>query len=194
MARAGVDALGLNFAAVSPRRVAVADAAEIADAVAGTLTRVGIFVDPQPEDVRRVLDAVALDVLQFHGNETDAFCAGFGMPYMKAHRVAARVDAETLRRDFPAACAHLLDTFVPGQPGGTGQRFDWGYWPRSSDLKLVLAGGLTPDNVADAIRATRPFAVDVSGGVEGSRKGIKDPERIERFVAAVRAADREETD
>lgn len=192
VARAGADALGLNFAAVSPRRVAVADAAEIAAAMAGRLLRVGIFVDPEPEDVHRVLDAVALDVLQFHGRETEAFCAGFGRPYLKAHRIAARVDAEALRRDFPGACAHLLDAFVPGQAGGTGQRFDWGYWPRDSGLKLLLAGGLTPDNVADAIRATRPFAVDVSGGVEAGRKGHKDPERIERFVAAVRAADREE--
>lgn len=193
VAGSGADALGLNFATISPRRVSLPDAAEIAAAVAGAVMRVGVFVDPEPDDVRRVLDVVALDMLQFHGDEPDAFCTAFGRPYLKAHRVAARVDAEALERDFPGACAHLLDAFVPGQPGGTGQRFDWGLWPRARGLKLVLAGGLTPDNVAEAIRATRPFAVDVSGGVEAGRKGIKDAERIDRFVAAVRAADREET-
>lgn len=192
-ARAGADALGLNFAAISPRRVALPAAAGIARAVAGTLTRVGVFVDPEAADVRRVLDAVELDVLQFHGSEPEAFCAAFDLPYLKAHRIAAPVDAEVLRRDHPGACCHLLDAYMSGRPGGTGQRFDWGYWPTGTDLKLVLAGGLTPDNVVEAIRATRPFAVDVSGGVEAGRKGIKDAERIERFVAAVRAADREQS-
>jgi len=192
VARSGAHALGLNFARISPRRVALPEAARISSAVAGTLTRVGIFVDPEPDEVQQVLDAVALDVLQFHGDEPDSFCAGFGHPYLKAHRVAAQVDADALRRDYPGACGHLLDAFVAGQPGGTGQRFDWGFWPAASGLKLILAGGLTPDNVAAAIRSTHPYAVDVSGGVEAGRKGIKDPGRIERFVAAVQAADREE--
>jgi phosphoribosylanthranilate isomerase len=192
VARSGAHALGLNFAAISPRRVALPEAARISSAVAGTLTRVGIFVDPEPDEVRRVLDAVEIDVLQFHGSEPDSFCAGFGRPYMKAHRVAARVDAAALLRDYPGACGHLLDAYVAGQPGGTGQLFDWRFWPAASGLRLVLAGGLTPDNVAAAIRSIHPYAVDVSGGVEAGRKGIKDPERIESFVAAVQAADREE--
>jgi len=188
---AGADAVGLNFAAVSARRVDIADAAVIAREVAGVLTRVGVFVDPTPEDVHRVLDVVELDVLQFHGDETDGFCAGFGRPYMKAHRIRAAIDASALQRDFPNACCHLLDAHVAGQQGGTGQRFDWDFWPRGSDLHLILAGGLTPDNVAEGIRRTRPFGVDVAGGVEAATKGIKDRERIERFVAAVRATDRE---
>ena len=192
VAALGTDALGLNFAAISPRRVGTAAAATIANAVAGAVTRVGLFVNPQVDEVRRVLEMVALDVLQFHGEETDAFCAQFGLPYMKSHRIAGPVDAATLMRDYPAACCHLLDAYVSGRPGGTGQVFDWRFWPQGSTLKLVLAGGLTPGNVADAIRSTRPYAVDVSGGVEAGQPGIKDPERIERFVAAVRAADREE--
>ena len=189
--RSGADALGLNFAAVSARRVPVGDAAAIARSVAGSVTRVGIFVDPAPDEVRRVLDSVELDVLQFHGDEPDSFCAVFGLPYMKAHRISSAVDAVALARDFAGACCHLLDAYVPDQHGGTGRTFDWRFWPRGSDLRLVLAGGLTPENVADAIRATRPYGVDVSGGVEAGTRGLKDPERIRCFVAAVRETDGE---
>lgn len=187
---AGADALGLVFAAASPRRVDVATAARIAGAVSGRLTRVGLFVDPEPEEVAAVLERVELDLLQFHGAETDAFCAAFGVPYMKAHRVRSPVDARALARDYPTACCHLLDAYVPGRAGGTGRTFDWQNWPDTIGLRLVLAGGLTPENVDAAMARTRPFAVDVSGGVEGPRKGIKDPSRIARFVAAVRQADR----
>lgn len=188
--RAGAHAVGLNFWPHSPRHAAVPDAARIASALAGRVVRVGLFVDPGADEVHRVLEAVELDVLQFHGQEPAAFCAAFGRPYMKAHRIAAPVDADALQRQHPSACCHLLDAYVPDRPGGTGQRFDWGFWPVGSRLKLVLAGGLTPDNVGAAIRATRPYAVDVSGGVEpAGRKGIKDAGRIQRFVDAVRAAD-----
>ena len=186
---AGADAVGLNFAAVSPRQVTRRRAASIAREVAGVLLRVGVFVDPEADTVRAVLDEVELDVLQFHGGEKEDLCVSFGLPYLKAHRIRAPVEADALQRDHPGACAHLLDAYVPERHGGTGRTFDWRYWPQPTDLKLVLAGGLTPANVADAIRAVRPYAVDVSGGVEGGTKGEKDAGRIRAFVAAVRDAD-----
>lgn len=189
VADSGADALGLNFSDQSPRRIDVAAAQEIAKLVEGQLTRVGLFVDPDHDAVARVLDGVALDLLQFHGNETAEFCEAFGRPYMKVHRVADRLDVAALAASHPKARYFMLDTFVQGQPGGTGKSFDWSVWPKTTNLKLVLAGGLTPENVGAAIQATRPFAVDVSGGVEGPSKGIKDAERIRRFVTAVRQVD-----
>ena len=191
VAEAGADTLGLNFSALSARQVTIEVAAEIAAAVEGTLTRVGVFVDPEAAEVEEVLSRVGLDVLQFHGDETDSFCIGFDRPYMKVHRIADALDVEALRSSHPGACCHLLDAYVAGQPGGTGQRFDWSLWPTGTDVKLVLAGGLSPENVADAVHRLQPFAVDVSGGVEGDRKGIKDAEKIQRFVSAVRQADGE---
>ena len=185
---AGVDALGLNFAAESPRCVAPATARRIAERVAGAVTRVGLFVDPAPAEVRRVLDVVPLDVLQFHGDESPALCASFGLPYMKAVRVREPLDMAALESRFADACCLLLDAFVPGQAGGTGRVFDWSLWPERSALPLVLAGGLTPDNVGEAVRRLAPWGVDVSGGVEGPRKGEKDPQRIEAFVREVKRA------
>jgi len=189
VAESGADALGLVFTELSQRQVGLAMAAEVSAAVAGRLLRVGLFVDPQPAWVEQTLEGVDLDLLQFNGDESAAFCGAFGLPYMKAHRVADRLEIESLSGAFPDACCHLLDAYVAGQPGGTGQRFDWSLWPQRSNLQLVLAGGLTPENVADAIKVTQPWAVDVSGGVEGPRKGRKDADRLRRFVAAVRGAD-----
>jgi phosphoribosylanthranilate isomerase len=185
---AGADALGLNFSARSPRRVAPAAARCIAERVAGAVCRVGLFVDPEPEDVGRVLDEVPLDVLQFHGDETPELCASFGLPYMKALRVREPLDMADLESRFGDACCLLLDAFVPGRPGGTGQRFDWSLWPARSALPLVLAGGLTPENVGEAVARLAPWGVDVAGGVEGPRKGEKDPQRIEAFVREVKRA------
>lgn len=191
VAHAGADALGLNFAQASSRRVTPAAAARIAETVAGRLTRVGIFLDAEPERVRRVLAQVNLDMLQFHGAETASYCESFGLPYVKTLRVRGRVDGAVLARTHPRACGHLLDAFVAGRPGGTGQTFDWSFWPEPDGLRYALAGGLTPENVAGAVSRTRPWAVDVAGGVEAGTPGEKDPERIARFVAAVRAADGE---
>lgn len=185
---AGADALGLNFAAESPRCVTTAAARRIAERVAGSVTRVGLFVDPAPDEVRRVLDVVPLDVLQFHGDEPAALCASFGLPWMKALRVREPLDMTVLESRFADACCLLLDAFVPGQAGGTGRRFDWSLWPEHSSLPLVLAGGLTPDNVGEAVARLAPWGVDVSGGVEGPRKGEKDPQRIEAFVREVKRA------
>lgn len=190
-ARNGADALGLNFAPASRRRVTPEAAAPIARSVAGRAIRVGVFLDADPDEVRRVLAEVELDALQFHGAETADYCESFGLPYVKTLRVTARVDGATLAREHPGACCHLLDTFVPGQAGGTGQTFDWSLWPTDAGLKLALAGGLTPENVGDAIRRLRPWAVDVAGGVENGTPGCKDRERTRRFVAVVRAADAE---
>lgn len=189
VAESGAHALGLNFSDRSARRVDPRVAGAIAKEIDGSLCRVGLFVDPARDEVSKVLDQVELDVLQFHGSETDAFCSDFELPYMKAHRVREPMGSAVLEAKFPAAGLHLLDAYVPGQPGGTGQRFDWQFWPEDSDLKLVLAGGLGPDNVAEAIARLRPFAVDVSGGVEGARKGEKDADKVRAFVAAVRRAD-----
>jgi phosphoribosylanthranilate isomerase len=186
---AGVDAIGFAFTELSARRIAPEAAAEIAELVGDRALRVGLFVDPSREAVETVLERVALDVLQFHGDETAAFCGSFDRPYMKVHRVRTAIDSDVLKERFPDACCHMLDTYVEGQPGGTGETFDWSLWPRQASVKLVLAGGLTPENVGQAVAATRPYAVDASGGVEAGIKGIKDAERIRQFVAAVRQAD-----
>jgi phosphoribosylanthranilate isomerase len=185
IAAAGADAYGLNFYAGSPRVVALSEAAAIAEAVTGP-KRVGLFVDPSPEEVEEVLAAVALDILQFHGNESRELCSAFGMPYLKAVRMRADVDFAEAEAAHPEAWAFLLDTYVAGTPGGTGQTFDWSLWPERSESRLILAGGLTVDNVAAAIRATQPFGVDASGGVE-VRKGVKDAELVERFVKEARS-------
>lgn len=183
---AGADALGLNFAAVSPRRVPIVQAARIADHVAGALCRVGLFVDATADEVRAVLDAVALDLVQFQGSESGAWCAQFAVPYVKAIRVRGPLDLPALEAEYTHARALQLDAYVPDRPGGTGHRFDWALWPSRARLPLVLAGGLTPDNVGEAVIRLRPWAVDVSGGVEGAEKGIKDADRIHRFIAEVR--------
>ncbi len=185
---AGADALGLVFTDHSPRRISPARAAEIADQVAGKVTRVGLFVDPPAAAVEATLRVVELDLLQFHGEETAQFCGSFGLPYMKALRVRERVEIAELESAYADACCLLLDAYVPGQPGGTGESFDWCLWPQQSAKSLVLAGGLHPGNVATAIRQTRPYAVDVSGGVEGAIKGEKDADKIFRFVNEVKSA------
>lgn len=190
---AGAEALGLNFCAASARRIEPGRAAALAQRVAGAVTRVGVFLDSAASDVERVLTQVDLDVLQFHGDEPGAFCRQFGKPYIKALRVRAPLDMAAIEADYGDACCLLLDAFVAGQAGGTGMTFDWRLWPQTSAVPLVLAGGLTPDNVADAIRRLGPWGVDVAGGVEGARKGEKDSARIARFVAEVRQCE-ERTD
>lgn len=189
LAAAGVDAIGLNFSDQSARQIDPSVAAEIATEIGDRLVRVGVFVDPAVEFVEQVLGKVDLDLLQFHGDEPAEFCGTFGLPYMKVHRVSASFDMHAANASYADACCHLLDAYVPGQPGGTGQRFDWSAWPQDAPVPLVLAGGLTPGNVESAILQLHPYAVDVSGGVEGPLKGVKDPLAIDEFVAAVRRAD-----
>lgn len=187
--RSGADALGLNFAPESPRRVDLARACAIAGGVRGAVTRVGLFLDPEPDEVRRVLDSVELDALQFHGSEPGSLCRSFGLPFLKVVRVRKTLQLNVIEREYEDACCLLLDTWVAGIAGGTGQCFDWDLWPRAAKLPLVLAGGLTPDNVAEAVARLAPWGVDVSGGVEGSTRGEKDADRIRRFVDAVRYTD-----
>ncbi|MBX3706852.1 MAG: phosphoribosylanthranilate isomerase [Pseudomonadales bacterium] len=184
---AGADALGLNFAD-SPRHVGVATAAEIARAVRGRIERVALFVDAPPATVRAVLDAVEIDLLQFHGAESGAYCRQFGLPYVKVIRVRAPLDLATLEAEYGDARALLLDTWVEGVPGGTGQRFDWSLWPRAARLPLVLSGGLTAENVREAVQRLAPYGVDVASGVEGARKGEKDAGKVRRFMAEVQGA------
>ncbi|MBZ4200713.1 MAG: phosphoribosylanthranilate isomerase [Methylotenera sp.] len=188
---AGADAIGLVFYADSPRNLSLAQAAEISRQVPAFVSIVGLFVDAAPDFIRSVLAAVPLDVLQFHGEETPEQCANYGLPFIKAIRVKPQTNLLQCVKDFSTAKALLLDTYTPGVAGGTGHAFDWNLIPsamttdRPSGLPvLILAGGLTTDNVASAIKQIRPYAVDVSGGVE-SAKGIKDAAKITGFMQAV---------
>src|SRR5690554_843344 len=160
----GADALGFVLWPGSSRYVDVARLAALAAQVPAFVTRVGLFVDPAPELVRQV--APHLDLLQFHGNETPAFCAGFERPWIKALRMRDDLDLPAAAEAYVGAQALLLDAYRPGMPGGTGEVFDWSRIPASLKKPVILAGGLTPDNVTDAIARVHPFAVDVSGGVE----------------------------
>ena len=187
-ARLGVDALGFIFYAGSPRHVTIERAASIIAALPPFVTTVGLFVDPTEDEVRAVLSTVPLDLLQFHGSETPAFCARFGRPWMKAIAAAPGVDLLQSAGFYAGARALLIDAFVPGVHGGTGVQTDWHSIPKDFPMPIVLAGGLHPGNVADAVRTVRPWAVDVSSGVEQA-KGIKAPHKMSAFVQGVRDAD-----
>jgi phosphoribosylanthranilate isomerase len=184
---AGADAIGFVFYAKSPRAVSVVQAREIIAALPPFVTTVGLFVNCSRCELTEILEVVPLDLLQFHGDETAADCDGYHRPYIKALRVKAGDDIAASCRAYPKASGILLDTYVPGVPGGTGEAFDWSLIPKSLSKPIILAGGLTPANVAQAIAQVRPYAVDVSGGVEAG-KGIKDHEKIRAFMDAVQGA------
>ncbi len=184
---AGADAIGLVFYPDSPRGLTAEEAATICAELPPLVSAVGVFVDPSAEAVTDVLAHCPLDVLQFHGAQTPAFCSGFGRRYLRAVRMGPETELA------PLVVAHgphrlLLDAHVPGQPGGTGRTFAWGAIPGELAGRFVLAGGLTPQNVAEAVRAARPFAVDVSSGVE-DRPGEKSADRIAAFMEGVRDGD-----
>ncbi|EGH03960.1 N-(5'-phosphoribosyl)anthranilate isomerase [Pseudomonas amygdali pv. morsprunorum] len=183
-AEAGADAIGLVFYPKSPRAVTVLQARAIIAALPPFITTVGLFVNASRCELNETLDAVALDMLQFHGDETPDECDGYHRPYIKALRVKAGDDIAQVCRTYRNARGVLLDTYVEGVPGGTGETFDWALIPDDLDKPVILAGGLTSANVAQAIAQVRPYAVDVSGGVEKSR-GIKDREKILAFMSAV---------
>ncbi len=185
VAMSGADAIGLVFFEKSPRHVSIEKAAQLAAALPPFVTVVGLFVNAPAAEVRAVLDAVSLDVLQFHGDEPPAFCEQFHKPYLKAIRVKPGVDLLQCAADYHSAQALLLDAHVEGVPGGTGAVFDWTLIPESLPLPLILSGGLDAENVAAAIAQVRPYAVDVSSGVEAG-KGIKDAAKITRFMQEVR--------
>jgi phosphoribosylanthranilate isomerase len=184
----GADAIGLVFYRESPRYLSIRDAAAIAESLPPFVAAVALFVNAAERDIRAVLDAVEIDIIQFHGDETAEFCARFGKPYMRAVRMEAGVDLLEYAQRFSRAKALLLDAHVPGQPGGTGRTFDWSGIPRELPLPLVLSGGLNAENVGRAVREVRPWAVDVSSGVEGER-GVKDPRKIVEFIRSVRRED-----
>ena len=184
-AEAGADAIGLVFYPQSPRVVTIQQARAIIAALPPFVTTVGLFVNASRCELNEILDAVPLDLLQFHGDESPSDCEGFHRPFIKALRVKPGDDIAAAVACYGKASGILLDTYVPGVPGGTGEAFDWSLVPAGLSRPVILAGGLTAGNVGAAIAQVRPYAVDVSGGVESSR-GVKDPERIRAFVAAVR--------
>ena len=179
----GADTVGCVFHAASARHVTAEIAREIHAAVGGSGTLVGLFVDPTVDQVQAVLDRVDLDVLQFHGQESPAFCEQFQRPYLKAVAMSADVDLSAVHKAYEAARGLLLDSAHEGQFGGTGHRFDWDWIDAGLENRLMLAGGLNAGNVGEAIRRVRPAAVDVSSGVERD-KGIKDSDRMRAFIEA----------
>ncbi|HSD41865.1 MAG TPA: phosphoribosylanthranilate isomerase [Burkholderiales bacterium] len=187
-ARHGADAIGLIFYAPSPRLVTLERAREIASSVPAFVARVAVFVNPAASDVAAVIRACRPDLLQFHGEEAADFCRGFGVPYLRALRVRPGVDLLESLSSFNDAAGWLLDAYRQELYGGTGEAFDWNLIPPGLPRPLILSGGLDAENVGAAIRRVRPWAVDVSSGVEVA-KGVKDERRIAAFMEAVRNAD-----
>ena len=181
---AGADAIGLVFYAPSPRAVTIAQAQQIVAALSPFISVVGLFVNAKQTEIESVLSKVRLDILQFHGEESASDCQQINMPYYKAIRVKADTNLLQYEAEFKSAKALLLDTYSEAAVGGTGQVFDWGLIPKNLSKPVILAGGLTAENVASAIRQVRPYAVDVSGGVE-QNKGIKDAAKIAAFMRGV---------
>ncbi len=181
---AGASALGFVFYAPSPRYVSAEVAADIIRQLPPFVTTVGLFVNASEADVTRVLQQTGIDLLQFHGDETESFCCSFARPYIKAFRVRPELDLTAQVALYPSARGVLLDAYRPGVPGGTGEVFDWALIPPTLAPKVILAGGLEATNVAQAIEQVVPYAVDVSGGVEAA-PGRKDRARINAFMAAV---------
>lgn len=181
---AGADAIGLVFFAKSPRAVSIAQAELLAAKVPAFVTLTGLFVNPEATFVEQVLAQVPLDLLQFHGDEAPEFCASFGRRWIKAVRVREAGQIEQAFKDFEGASGLLVDAWDPDRYGGTGHSFNWQLIPELRPLPLILAGGLSSANVATAVEQVRPWAVDVSGGVEQS-KGRKDPTKLSEFIREV---------
>lgn len=185
---AGADAVGFVFYPPSPRAVTPEQARRLCVSLPPFVSAVGLFVDADPAEVRATLERVPLDLLQFHGDETPEHCAGFGRRWIKAIRMRPGIDLLAEQARYRGSAGLLLDTFEPGRAGGTGQSFDWSRIPAAIAGSIVLAGGLDPANVAEAIVTVRPYGVDVSGGVEIT-KGVKDHDRIFAFMQEVRNGD-----
>ena len=184
----GANAIGLVFAAGSPRFISLDQAVMIRRRLPSALQAVALFRNTNADEVRRVIAALQPDLLQFHGEESPEFCESFGRPYWRAVPMGAPADLGAWAARHPSATALLLDAHAPGEAGGTGRSFDWTKAAAAGGTPVVLAGGLTPENVGEAVRRVRPYAVDVSSGIE-SRPGIKDQDRMRRFIDAVRQAD-----
>ena len=181
---AGADALGLVFYEPSPRNVSIDLAKEIAYSVGPFISLVGLFVNASSDYVNQVLDSVPLHLLQFHGDESVRECEQYHRPYIKAIRMKDDVDIHQSISEYVSASGFLLDTYRKGIPGGTGEIFDWDKVPQNAEKPIIVAGGLTPDNVSEAITQTLPYGVDVSGGVELS-PGVKDAKKVQEFIANV---------
>lgn len=181
----GVDAIGLVFYDKSPRQVSLAQAQAICSVLPPFVSKVGLFVNADQDFVSLVRQKVSLDYLQFHGNESEADCVRYQMPYIKAIRVNADTALQAVMQQHQQAQAFLFDTYVDGVAGGTGSTFDWHLLNIKMDKPVILAGGLQAQNVRQAIKQVQPYAVDVSGGVESS-KGIKDHQMMKDFIQAVR--------
>ncbi len=182
----GVDAIGLVFCPSSPRYIDVQLACTLSSHSGALMTRVGLFMNQDAGTINSVIKDVSLDMLQFHGEESESFCRSFGMPYIKSIAMGGR---ENISADlgYESASALLLDSNELGQPGGSGKQFDWDILPDMS-RPIILAGGLDQNNVADAVSKIKPYAVDVSSGIEKD-KGVKDKYKMSEFVKSVRKAD-----
>jgi phosphoribosylanthranilate isomerase len=183
-AEQGADAIGLVFYAPSPRNVSIEVACAIVAALPPFVSVVGLFVNAPKANIDEVLAEVRLNVLQFHGDETPVDCTQFNLPFLKAIRVNADTNLLQYEKEFKHAQALLLDAYSDATYGGTGLTFDWNLIPAELSKSIILAGGLNADNVGQAIKQVKPYAVDVSGGVELS-KGIKDADKIAAFMQGV---------
>lgn len=188
-ANLGVDAIGLVFYPPSPRNVSIEQAVNIVNALPAFVTVVALFVDAQEAQIRDILSKVSIDCLQFHGDETAKACRLYKKPYMKAVRMKPGLDVMALAEEYNDASALLLDAYHPGIKGGSGSQFDWELIPAQCPLPVVLAGGLQVDNARQAVETVRPYALDVSSGVESS-KGIKDVAKMAAFIQAIKEGDR----
>ena len=184
VANSGADAIGLVFYEPSPRYVEIEQACSIAKTLPAFVTKTALFVNPEIDYVKAVLERVQIDLLQFHGDETPEFCEQFGLPYIKAIRMQKSTDLAQLAEQYASSCGILLDAYKAGVPGGTGEQFNWDWVPKNFSKPIILAGGLTAENISQAIMATEPWAVDVSGGVEAS-KGVKSEEKVTLFMQQV---------
>ncbi len=183
----GADAVGLVFYGPSPRNVDIKQACAVMNILPPFVTSVGLFVNATMAEIQGVLAQVNLDLLQFHGDESPEFCIRFSRPYIKAIRMRENVNLQVEADQYAQAQGLLLDAYHPALPGGTGESFEWTRVPDDLPMPVILAGGLSADNVGEAIRTVQPYAVDVSGGVE-AEKGIKDWDKMADFVAGVRVA------
>lgn len=183
-AQLGVDAIGLVFYEKSPRYVSLDQARSIVQAMPAFVTIVGLFVNQKPAQVKQTFEYVGLDLIQYHGDESADFCETLDLPYIRALRMQPDLDIAQMAKQYVTARGILLDSYVPGLPGGTGEIFNWSLIPKL-DKPLILAGGLNSKNIAQAIAQVKPWAVDVSGGVEQA-KGIKSTEKITEFMQALR--------
>jgi len=188
-ANLGVDAIGLVFYPPSPRHVSIEKAIDIVKALPAFVTVVALFVDETEAQIREVLNNVAIDCIQFHGDETVEQCRLYNKPYMKAIRMKPELDVMALAEEYYDASALLLDAYHPGIKGGSGSKFDWDLIPNNCSLPVILAGGLQVDNARQAVQLVKPYALDVSSGVERS-KGIKDVAKMAAFIQAINEGDR----